>query len=121
MVARKAVEAQDVDPRLRHLLCWQHLLTLTDKPGQSGFVNGRTEAEDVLQMLAITFGGEAEVDGRHKGGHKAETTAATMRITTINPVSCSHRMRHGLFSPLSTSSLGPCSSRRRRAPARRSC
>jgi trimethylamine--corrinoid protein Co-methyltransferase len=64
VMARKAVEAQDVDPRWRHLLCWQQLLTLTDKPGQSGFVNGRAEAEDVLQMLAIVFGGESAIEGR---------------------------------------------------------
>ncbi|MEJ2750180.1 MAG: trimethylamine methyltransferase family protein [Anaerolineae bacterium] len=63
VVARKAVEAQDIDPRVRHLRCWYELLTLTDKPGQSGFVNGRAEAEDVLQMLAIVFGGEAAIDG----------------------------------------------------------
>lgn len=64
VVARKAVEAQDVDPQVRHLRCWYELLTLTDKPGQSGFVYGRAEAEDVLHMLAIVFGGEAAIDGR---------------------------------------------------------
>lgn len=64
VVARKAVEAQDIDPRHRHLHCWHQLLTLTDKPGQSGYVYGRPEAEDVLQMLAIVFGGEAAIDGR---------------------------------------------------------
>ena len=64
VMTRKAVEAQDVDPRWRHLLGWQQLLTLTDKPGQSGFANGRAEAEDVLQMLAIVFGGESAIDGQ---------------------------------------------------------
>jgi trimethylamine--corrinoid protein Co-methyltransferase len=64
VVACKATEAQDIDPTLRHLLCWQAILTLTDKPGQSGFVGGRAEAEDVLQMLAIVFGGEDAIDGR---------------------------------------------------------
>jgi len=63
VIARKAVEAQDISPRVRHLHCWHTLLTLTDKPGQSGFVNGRAEAEDVLQMLAIVFGSEAAIDG----------------------------------------------------------
>jgi trimethylamine--corrinoid protein Co-methyltransferase len=63
VVARKAVEAQDLDPRVRHLHCWYALLTLTDKPGQSGFVYGRDEAEDVLQMLAIVFGSESAIDG----------------------------------------------------------
>lgn len=64
VVARKAVEAQDVPVAVRHLVCWQSVLTLTDKPAQSGFVGGRAEAEDVLQMLAIVFGGEQAIDGR---------------------------------------------------------
>jgi trimethylamine--corrinoid protein Co-methyltransferase len=64
VVARKAVEAQDVPVTVRHLACWRSVLTLTDKPVQSGFVNGRAEAEDVLAMLALVFGGEAAIDGR---------------------------------------------------------
>jgi trimethylamine--corrinoid protein Co-methyltransferase len=64
IMARKAVEAQDIDPAIRHLVCWQSILTLTDKPGQSGFAGGRPEAEDVLQMLSIVFGSEAALDGR---------------------------------------------------------
>ena len=63
VVARKAVEAQDVPVAIRHLECWRTVLTLTDKPAQSGFVNGHAEAEDALQMLAIVFGGEAAIDG----------------------------------------------------------
>lgn len=63
VAARKAVEAQDVPVAIRHLECWRAVLTLTDKPAQSGFVNGRAEAEDALQMLAIVFGGEASIDG----------------------------------------------------------
>lgn len=59
VVARKAVEAQDVAVAVRHLECWHTVLTLTDKPVQSGFVGGRAEAEDVLQMLAIVYGSEA--------------------------------------------------------------
>lgn len=63
VVARKAVEAQDVPPEIRHLICWYALLTLTDMPIQSGFVNGRAEAEDVIQLLAAAYGGEAAIDG----------------------------------------------------------
>ena len=63
VVARKVVEAQDVPPAVRHLDCWLAALTLADKPVQSGFVNGRAEAEDALQMLAILFGGEDHIDG----------------------------------------------------------
>jgi trimethylamine--corrinoid protein Co-methyltransferase len=64
VMARKAVEAQDIPPSIRHLLCWQAILTLTDKPGQSGYPGGRAEAEDVLQMLALAFGGEEAVKGK---------------------------------------------------------
>jgi trimethylamine--corrinoid protein Co-methyltransferase len=64
VMARKAVEAQDIDPAIRHLACWYSILTLADKPGQSGFAGGLPEAEDALQMLAIVFGGEAAIDGR---------------------------------------------------------
>jgi trimethylamine--corrinoid protein Co-methyltransferase len=63
VVARKAVEAQDIPVAVRHLECWRAVLTLADKPATSGFVNGRPEAEDALQMLAIVFGGEAAIDG----------------------------------------------------------
>ena len=63
VVARKVVEAQDVPPAVRHLDCWLAALTLADKPVQSGFVNGRAEAEDALQMLSILFGGEDQIDG----------------------------------------------------------
>lgn len=63
VVARKVVEAQDVPPAGRHLDCWLAALTLADKPVQSGFVGGRAEAEDALQMLAILFGGEDQIDG----------------------------------------------------------
>jgi len=63
VIARKVVEAQDVPPDLRHLDCWLAALTLADKPVQSGFVGGRAEAEDALQMLAILFGGEDQIDG----------------------------------------------------------
>jgi trimethylamine--corrinoid protein Co-methyltransferase len=63
VVARKAVEAQDVPVAWRHLECWRAVLTLSDKPAQSGFVGGEAEAEDALQMLALVFGGEAAIDG----------------------------------------------------------
>ena len=64
IMARKAVEAQDVPVAWRHLDCWHSILILTDKPAQSGFIGGQAEAEDVLAMLAIVFGGEAAIDGR---------------------------------------------------------
>ncbi len=64
VMARKAVEAQDVPVAWRHLDCWRSILTLTDKPAQSGFIGGQAEAEDVLAMLAIVFGGEAALDGQ---------------------------------------------------------
>ncbi len=63
VAARKAVEAQDVPPEIRHLICWYALLTLTDMPIQSGFVNGRAEAEEVIQLLSAVYGGEAMIDG----------------------------------------------------------
>ncbi len=63
VVARKAVEAQDVPVEVRHLDCWYSVLTLADKPIQSGFVGGAPEAEDVLQRLEIVFGGERAIDG----------------------------------------------------------
>ncbi len=58
VVGRKPVEAQDVPVETRHLLCWRAILTLADKPVQSGFVNGKQESMDALEMLAIVFGGE---------------------------------------------------------------
>ena len=64
VVARKAVEAQDIPVPLRHLECWRAVLTLTDKPAQSGMVGGEAEAEDVLAMLALVFGGEAAIEGK---------------------------------------------------------
>lgn len=44
---------------------------------------------------------------------KADTTAATIKITTITLVSCSQRMRQGLLILPSTRAFGPCFSRRR--------
>ncbi len=64
VMARKAVEAQDVPVAFRHLACWRSILTLTDKPAQSGMLGGRAEAEDILQMLAIVFGDEASIQDR---------------------------------------------------------
>ncbi len=63
VAARKAVEAQDVPVEVRHLECWRAVLALTGKPIQSGMVGGLAESEDVLQMLAIVFGGEDQIDG----------------------------------------------------------
>ena len=59
VVGRKPVEAQDIPVGTRHLHCWRVILTLADKPVQSGFVNGKEESMDALEMLAIVFGGEA--------------------------------------------------------------
>ncbi len=64
VVARKAVEPQDVPVADRHLQAWRAVLCLTDKPAQSGFIGGRREAQDVLEMLAIAFGSLADIDGR---------------------------------------------------------
>jgi trimethylamine--corrinoid protein Co-methyltransferase len=64
VMARKSVEAQDVPVPVRHLECWRAVLTLTDKPAQSGFVGGQAEAEDVLEMLALVFGDEATIQDR---------------------------------------------------------
>jgi trimethylamine--corrinoid protein Co-methyltransferase len=64
VLARKAVEAQDVPVAIRHLECWRTVLTLGDKPAVSGTVGGQPEAEDILQMLAAFFGGEDAIQGR---------------------------------------------------------
>lgn len=61
VVGRKPVEAQDIPVAVRHLHCWRAVLTLADKPVQSGFVNGLTEAMDALEMLSLVFGGEAAI------------------------------------------------------------
>jgi trimethylamine--corrinoid protein Co-methyltransferase len=63
VLARKAVEAQDVPVAVRHLACWRAVLLLADKPVTAGFVGGRPEAEDALQMLAALWGGESALDG----------------------------------------------------------
>ena len=63
VAARKAVEAQDIPVSIRHLKCWCSMIEITDKPIQSGFSGGRAEVDDVLGMLAIAFGGEAEIQG----------------------------------------------------------
>ncbi len=62
VVARKAVEAQDIPVAIRHLECWRSALTLADKPVQSGFVLGQAEAEDALEMLAAVFDGSEAID-----------------------------------------------------------
>lgn len=64
VAARKSVEAQDVPVPIRHLECWRSVLTLTDKPVQSGFVGGRAEAEDALEMLSIVFGGREHIQDK---------------------------------------------------------
>ena len=55
VLARKAVEAQDVPVATRHLECWRTVMTLADKPAMSGTVGGQPEAEDILQLLAAFF------------------------------------------------------------------
>ena len=64
VLARKAVEAQDVPVTVRHLECWRVVLTLGDKPAVSGTVGGQLEAEDILQMLAALYGGEDAIRNR---------------------------------------------------------
>lgn len=39
----------------------EHEVLVPDKPVQSGFVNGLTEAMDALEMLSLVFGGEAAI------------------------------------------------------------
>jgi len=63
VLARKVVEAQDVPVAIRHLECWRAALLLGDKPITAGFVGGRPEAQDALEMLAAVFGGESALDG----------------------------------------------------------
>ena len=89
VMARKAVEAQDVPVAIRHLECWRTILTLSDKPGQSGFVNGRSEAEDVLQLLAIVFGGDSAIDG---------TPVAHCSINVNSPLLYDTAMLEGLMA-----------------------
>jgi trimethylamine--corrinoid protein Co-methyltransferase len=64
LLARKAVEIQDVPVAVRHLEGWRTVLTLGDKPAISGTVGGQPEAEDILQMLAAVYGGEAAIQDR---------------------------------------------------------
>ena len=44
----------------------------------------RIDLADILAEAVAAGGGEAGVDGRHKGGHKAETTAATASPSAIS-------------------------------------
>ncbi|MDX1512458.1 MAG: trimethylamine methyltransferase family protein [Gammaproteobacteria bacterium] len=64
VVGRKPVEAQDLPVPVRHLHCWRTVLSEADKPVQSGFVNGRAEALDALEMFSIVFGGEDALRNR---------------------------------------------------------
>src|SRR5215217_2854068 len=48
-----------------------------------------------------------------KSPRRAEANAATIRMTIMVEVNCSHRIVQGLLPPLSSSSLGPRSSSRR--------
>lgn len=63
VMARKLVDPPDIPPETRHLLAWHACLTLSDKPVQSGFAGGRREAEEVLELLALAFGGEDQLRG----------------------------------------------------------
>ena len=64
VLARKAIEPQDVDVPIRHLEAWRVVLSEGDKPVQSGFIGGAAEAEDALEMLAICHGGASQLQGR---------------------------------------------------------
>ena len=46
---------------------------------------------DILAEAVAAGGGEAEVDGRHKEGHKAETTATTASPMAISATSMKPR------------------------------
>ena len=51
----------------------------------------RMDLSDILAEAVVAGGGEAEVDGRHKGGHKAETTVATASPSAITASSMKPR------------------------------
>ena len=51
----------------------------------------RMDLSDILAEAVAAGGGEAGVDGRHKEGHKAETTAATAPPTAISASSMKPR------------------------------
>ena len=51
----------------------------------------RIDLADILAEAVEAGGGEAGVDGRHKEGHKAETTAATAYPTAISASSVKPR------------------------------
>ena len=48
---------------------------------------------DILAEAMAAGGGEAGVGGRHKGGHKAETTATTASPTAITASSMKPRTK----------------------------
>ena len=52
----------------------------------------RIDLADILAEAVAAGGGEAGVNGRHKDGHKAETTAATASPTAITAGSMKPRM-----------------------------
>ena len=52
----------------------------------------RTDLADILAEAVAAGGGEAGVDGRHKDGHKAETTAASASPRAISASSMKPRM-----------------------------
>ena len=47
----------------------------------------RTDLADILAEAVAAGGGEAGVEGRHKDGHKAQTTAATASPSVAIPAS----------------------------------
>ena len=51
----------------------------------------RTDLADILAEAVAAGGGEAGADGRHKGGHKAEMTAATASPSAISASSMKPR------------------------------
>ena len=51
----------------------------------------RTDLADILAEVVAAGGGEAGVDRRHKGGHKAETTATTASPSAISASSMKPR------------------------------
>ena len=51
----------------------------------------RMHLADILAEAVAAGGGEAEVDGRHKDGHKAETTTATASPSAITASSMKPR------------------------------
>ena len=57
---------------------------------------------NILAKAVVAGGGKAGADGRHKGGHKAETTATTVAIGEDSYGRLAHRSRRQRRRTLTT-------------------